>query len=128
MSLFLANNPRNTKIDRQLWAHYTFRSLVGYIRFCPARPPPKKQHHSFDSFGKACVLKEGVWAGPGPRGQQKWNLRMRGLDIDFGYVTSYSEGFQSEISFSQGNDGRLEMTDIVIFEDQLMDFTATKVE
>jgi hypothetical protein len=75
LSLFLANNPRNTKIGRQLWAEYTlgskyiFGSVAGYIRFCPVRPPLKEQHRSLASFEEACVLKEGVWAGPSPRGQ-----------------------------------------------------------
>jgi hypothetical protein len=52
---------------------------------------------------------------------------MRGLYIDTGSITTYSEGFQSTVIFSQGHDGRLTMTGAIIREDQEIAFTTTKV-
>jgi hypothetical protein len=73
MIIKLANNPRHSKIGRQLWASFNFGNghLAGTMRFCPPVESPLRENLDMRGFEKACVLEKGEWVGPPPNGMQK---------------------------------------------------------
>jgi hypothetical protein len=72
MSIFLANNPKHTKIQRQYWAILKFgTSVEGCMRFCM----PKEQGRKWETkeFEQACMLDDDDWVGPSPMVHRNWN-------------------------------------------------------
>jgi hypothetical protein len=72
MSIFLANNPKHTKIQRQYWAIFKFgTSVEGCMRFCML----KEQGSTWETkqFEAACMLDDDDWVGPSPNVYKTWN-------------------------------------------------------
>jgi hypothetical protein len=130
MTIHLANNPRHTKEGRQLWATFDFGdgALAGNMRFCPHVESNEREDVDMKDFEKACVLKRGQWVGPHPNRLQKWNLRWRGLDMDTGVVEQGSDQYQTEIEFKKGDDGKLTLSGVMVFQFQPMVFRGVKIK
>ncbi|KAE9363927.1 hypothetical protein N431DRAFT_119107 [Stipitochalara longipes BDJ] len=108
MSIFLANNPRHTKIQRQYWAIFKFgESMEGCMRFC--MPEEGGSKWSAKEFDEACVLNDDDWVGPAPQGSPKMAYRWRVKNCDTGYQPRwYTSEFQHEgLTFAMGDDGKL---------------------
>ena len=115
INIFLANNPNHIKVGRQLWATFNFENaLEGCMRFFPATMKPKDgfldmcQEYSLPRLEKACVLKNGVWPGPSPKGKPRWFMAWRGVKKDSDIKLS-CDWLQSELMFELGDNGQLMM-------------------
>jgi len=66
---------------------------------------------SLEGFEKECVLKGGVWPGPGPQplGVPVWNIRWKGFNQNTTEWSHRSDGFQTTITFKKDDDGKLTM-------------------
>jgi hypothetical protein len=106
MSIFLANNPRHKKIQRQYWAIFKFgKTVEGCMRFSM----PKERSGSWDieEYEEACMLDDDDWVGPAPNGTQKLQFRWKAKN-QRGYKPSWAtEEYSERINFEIGDDGRL---------------------
>ncbi len=108
MSVFLANNPRHTKIKRQYWAILKFGTAVeGCLRFCMSKDGGSRW--SDKQFEEACMLDDDDWAGPPPKGAPEWAFRWRVKNCNTGYQPRwYTPEFEhSSGTFEMGDDGIL---------------------
>jgi hypothetical protein len=108
MSIFLANNPRHTKIKRQYWAILKFGTAVeGCLRFC--MPKDGGRQWSAKQFEEACKLDDDDWVGPPPKGSPKMGFRWRVKNCETGYQPQwYTSEFRHESgTFELGDDGSL---------------------
>jgi hypothetical protein len=114
MSIFLANNPRHTKIRRQYWAIFKFGDgIEGCMRFCMLNDEGSKW--TAKEFDEACMLDDDDWVGPSPQGSPKMGYRWRVKNCDTGYQPRwYISEFQHEsVEFEMGDDGKLSFTAIM---------------
>jgi hypothetical protein len=112
MDIFLVDNPR------QYWAKFRFGDkLEGCMRFClpsDENRPGITRVVPIAQFQKECILEDGVWPGPSPRGHQKWEHRWRGRELDKRQNAALSDAYQSTINFDRGNDGQITLTGIMV--------------
>lgn len=126
MKIILANNPRHNKIGRQLWAIFNFgEGFKGVMRF-----NPESNHgdhtRTLGGFEKACVLKQGVWPGPSPQGEQSWRFRWRGADFGTGVKDSTGDQATSRMIFKAGEDGKPILEAVFTYKFQMASFRGVK--
>jgi hypothetical protein len=115
MKFILTNDAQS---GRQLWATYKFGdALEGVMRF---NPECNHGDHTreLEGFEKACVLREGVWPGPSPRGQDKWRFRFRGVDGRTKRNERTGDMSTSFLTFTVDKDGRLKFMGSITYEFQ----------
>lgn len=131
MTILLANDPKNKKIGRQLWATFEFGPKVsGCMRFCPL-PQNSRKADNVAKFEKLCVLKKGVWPGdsisqPG-KSFQKWGFRWRALDKG-GKGFRNSDYMEDYFEFSREKDGILKLEGTFCINYQMSTWKAVKVQ
>jgi len=82
--VYLANNPRHTKIKRQYWTILKFGTAIeGCLRFC--MPKDGGRQWSAKQFEEACKLDDDDWVGPPPKGSPKMGIRWRVKNCETGY-------------------------------------------
>jgi hypothetical protein len=112
MSIFLANNPRHKKIQRQYWAIFKFGdSVEGCMRFC--LPSEKGSRGTIKEFEESCVLDDDDWVGAPPQGVAKLQYRWRARDCETGEKPSWYHEYQQGMDFKMGDDGKLSMTAVM---------------
>ena len=114
MSIFLANNPRHTKIKRQYWAIFKFgKGIEGCMRFCLPKEGGSKW--SAKEFDEACMLNDDDWVGPAPQGSPDLAYRWKVKNCDTGYQPLwYIEEFQhASLTFEEADDGQLSFTAVM---------------
>lgn len=114
MSIFLANNPRHTKIKRQYWAIFKFgKSMEGCMRFC--LPEDRGSRWSAKQFDEARMPNDDDWVGPAPKGSPEMACRWRVKNCATGYQPRwYIPEFQhTSLTFVLGDDGKLSFTAVM---------------
>ena len=106
MSIFLANNPRHKKIQRQYWAILKFGDIAeACLRFC--LPTESRRQGTLKQFEESCPLNDDDWVGPAPNGTPNLEYRWRARYCrDFSH-TDWCTGFQQRMDFKMGDDGKL---------------------
>jgi hypothetical protein len=106
MSVFLANNPRHTKIRRQYWAILKFGNVAeACLRFC--LPTESRRQGTLKQFEQSCLLNDDDWVGPAPKGTPNLEYRWRARHCRTFDKPSWCAGFQQRMDFKMGDDGKL---------------------
>jgi len=100
--------------------------LYGTIRFCPLLPPPKLAPRELKDFEATCVLQRGHWPGLSLESKEEWLMRWRGRQNSFGLAEA-SDSYQSQVRFKRGEDGKLLMQGVIIYQSQPLVLNAEKV-
>ncbi|KAE8448650.1 hypothetical protein EG329_009075 [Mollisiaceae sp. DMI_Dod_QoI] len=127
LDIRMSNNPRHSKIQRQLWATFDFAGkIIGTMRFCPQPKSEEPRARSVREFEKACILSAGCWPGPEPNGQCDWNARWRGERE--GRVVTWLDSIDADVSFEKDSNGQLIFTGVFMNENLPTLFTAKKIK
>jgi hypothetical protein len=119
MSIFLANNPRHTKVQRQYWGIFKFGSDVeGCMRFC--MPSENGSRGTTKESEESCVLNDDDWVGPPPNGSPKLQYRWRAKSCNSDNKPSWHTEFQEGMTFEMGDDGNLSLTAVMTVSFQPM--------
>ncbi|CAG8982544.1 hypothetical protein HYALB_00002326 [Hymenoscyphus albidus] len=125
--MYLTIRSSSTKGEkRQMWAEVEFGALQGVIRFCPVPKDQNAWPENVTEFEKACDS-EGCWPGPDPIGQTHWLTRGRSLDVRTNH-THNADQFQTECTFKQDEDGRLNLASFFFLESGPLHFYGFKLD
>lgn len=128
--------------QRQYFAEFQFGyKWSGVMRLCPGKPhaDPDWMRRlddgkvSLQEFEKACILKDGVIAGPPPNGVSDWLFKWRGTTNPCEWdkyrtrELSPPEKMTSSISFQAGEDGRLAMRGVTAERNTYVFFKGVRI-
>jgi hypothetical protein len=106
MSIFLTNNPRHKKIQRQYWGILKFGDTAeACLRFC--LPTESRRQGTLKQFEESFPLNDDDWVGSAPKGtpnlEYRWRARYR-RDLS---KPDWYTGSQQRMDFKVGDDGKL---------------------
>lgn len=105
---------------RQYWTEFQFGdNWRGMMRLCPMGSFEEDSEIKVEDFEKACILKEGVEAGPPPGNVNQWLMKWRGSLVkkylpDSMRKDEPRDNMTTSITFKCGEDGRLSLSGVLL--------------
>lgn len=107
---------------RQYYAEFQFgHDWSGIMRFCPKHSDlMNKDKIDVEEFAEACILKDGVTAGPPPTGVNQWLVKWRGAydDPELSKYVKRERGptdvMTTSITFKRGEEGKLVLSGVLV--------------
>jgi hypothetical protein len=107
---------------RQYYAEFQFgNDWSGIMRFCPEHIDlVKKDKIEVEEFEEACILKDGVTAGPPPKGVDSWLIKWRGILDESGISKTVrrergpTDEMTTSLTFKRGEEGKLVLDGVLV--------------
>jgi hypothetical protein len=119
---------------RQYYAEFQFgNDWSGIMRFCPEHIDLEKDMIEVEEFEEACILKDGVTAGPPPKGVNTWLIKWRGILDESGILNTVrrergpTDKITTDIAFKRGEEGKLVLDGVLVRGCIVVPFTGVRI-